>query len=508
MLEYKTYKKLSQRRIKGAGEFMLFNSIQFMLFFPVVAAIYFILPSQRFRRWFLLAASCYFYMSFIPVYIVILIIGGVFDFAGSNLIEKYSDKPEIKKICLAVPIVIELALLAYFKYAYFTADIINFFGLKIGLDTLVLPKIILPIGISFHTFQGIGYMVDVYYGKVKAQKDPVTYTLFLMFFPQLVAGPIERTQNLMPQFYENHYLTYKNLSQGGRLMLWGMVKKILIADNLAIFVDAVYKSPQDYGGAGIYIAVIFFAFQIYCDFSGYSDIAIGAAQIMGFRLMKNFDMPYFATSMTNFWRKWHISLSTWFRDYIYIPLGGNRVSRPRWCLNQMITFTVSGLWHGASFTFVIWGFLHGLILIVEKLTENIRKKISGFLKFGRLNFIKTFLCVCYTFCVTCITWVLFRSDTLDDALYILKRVFSGLSEFMPVNKIAEMFAGIPRQKLYVSIFGIILLLAADFLCKKSDFRTAAGKIPVYARIPMYAFLICLILIFGAYETKSFIYFQF
>jgi D-alanyl-lipoteichoic acid acyltransferase DltB (MBOAT superfamily) len=329
-----------------------------------------------------------------------------------------------------------------------------------------------------------------------------------MFFPQLVAGPIERTQNLMNQFYEKHHLSYKNLSEGGRMMVWGMVKKILIADNLAKFVDAVYKSPQSYGTTGIYIAVIFFAFQIYCDFSGYSDIAIGAAQIMGFRLMKNFDMPYFATSMTNFWRKWHISLSTWFRDYIYIPLGGNRVSRPRWCLNQMITFTISGLWHGASFTFITWGFLHGLILIIEKLTENIRAKISGFLKFGKLSFIKTFICVCYTFFVTCITWILFRADNFGDAFYILKRVFTGLPEFMPISKAAEMFEGIPRQNLYVAVFGIILLLVSDFLCRKSDFRTAAGKIPVYARIPMYAALICLILVFGAYESKSFIYFQF
>jgi len=494
---------LDERRIC-----VLFNSIEFLLFFPIVVTVYFILPSQRFRRWFLLLASCYFYMSFIPAYVVILIISGFVDYVGSNLIEKHRDNPKIKRLCLLVPIIIDLALLGYFKYSYFTADIINFFGLKFGLDTIVLPKIILPIGISFHTFQGMGYMIDVYRGKIKAQKDPLTYTLFLMFFPQLVAGPIERTQNLMNQFYEDHRLTYKNLSEGGRMMLWGMVKKILIADNLAIFVDAVYKSPQDYGNTAIYIAVIFFAFQIYCDFSGYSDIAIGAAQIMGFRLMKNFDMPYFATSMTNFWRKWHISLSTWFRDYIYIPLGGNRVSRPRWCLNQMITFSISGLWHGASFTFIIWGFLHGLILIAEKLTENIRKKISGAIKLGRLSPVKTFLCVCYTFFATCITWILFRSDTFGDAFYILGRVFSGLPEFVSLNGAAAMFPGIPRQNLYVAVFGIVGLLVADFLCRKSDFRTVAEKIPIYARIPLYALLVCLILVFGAYETKSFIYFQF
>ncbi|MCL2814284.1 MAG: MBOAT family protein [Oscillospiraceae bacterium] len=495
---------------------MLFNSIEFILFFPTVVIIYFLLPFKlkirtkelEVRNWFLLLASCYFYMSFIPVYIFILIIDGFVDYTGTFFIEKYRDNPKLKKLFFILPLVIDLSVLVYFKYAYFTTGIINFFGLKMGMNAIVLPDIILPIGISFHTFQGIGYLIDVYKGKVKVERNPVTYTLFLMFFPQLVAGPIERTANLMNQFKEKHYLTYLNISQGGRMMLWGMVKKILIADNLAIFVDAVYKSPQDFGGAAIYIALIFFAFQIYCDFSGYSDIAIGAAQIMGFKLMKNFDMPYFADSITNFWRKWHISLSTWFRDYIYIPLGGNRVSRPRWCLNQIITFSISGLWHGASFTFIIWGFLHGILIIIDKLMENIKKKISDFINLGKLNFIKTFLSVCLTFCITCITWILFRADSFGDALYILKNVFSGLPKFESINKTAELFSGIPRQNLYVSIFCIILLLAMDFICRKSDFRTVIGKVPVFVRLPVYALLVCLILVFGAYENKSFIYFQF
>lgn len=486
---------------------MLFNSIEFMIFFPAAVTIYFILP-YKFRKVFLLAASCYFYMSFIPAYVIILIISGFVDYTGSHLIEKYRDNKNLKKLFFILPVIIDLGLLAYFKYAYFITGIINFFGIKIGMDTIVLPQIILPIGISFHTFQGMGYMIDVYKGKIKAVKNPVTYTLFLMFFPQLVAGPIERPENLINQFGEKHYLSYINISQGGRMMLWGMFKKILIADNLAMFVDAVYKSPHDYGGTAVYIAVVFFAFQIYCDFSGYSDIAIGAAQIMGFRLMRNFDMPYFASSMTNFWRKWHISLSTWFRDYIYIPLGGNRVSRPRWCLNQIITFSISGLWHGASFTFIIWGFLHGLLLIAEKFTENIRKKISGFIKLGRFDFIKTFLCVCVTFCITCVTWILFRADTFSDAFYIAGKIFSGLPKLMSIDKAAELFAGIPRQNLYTAVFGIVILLAVDFLCRKSDFKTAIEKIPVYARIPIYAALICMILVFGAYEAQSFIYFQF
>ena len=486
---------------------MLFNSIEFLLFFPVVVIIYFALP-HKFRNLFLLAASCYFYMSFIPAYIIILVISGFVDYAGSNLIDKYKDDKKLKKLFLLIPVILDLLILGYFKYAYFTAGIINFFGLKIGLGAIVLPDIILPIGISFHTFQGMGYMIDVYKGNIKAEKNPVKYTLFLMFFPQLVAGPVERAKNLMSQFDERHYLSYENISQGGRMMLWGMVKKILIADNLAMYVDAVYKSPESFGTAGIYIAVIFFAFQIYCDFSGYSDIAIGAAQIMGFNLMKNFNMPYFALSMTDFWRRWHISLSTWFKDYIYIPLGGNRVSRLKWCRNQFITFSVSGLWHGASFTFVIWGMLHGLVLIAEGLSSNIRKKISAKINLGKLNFIKKIPCLCYTFFVTCITWILFRAETFGDAFYIIKRLFSGIPDFLPLDKTAALFDGIPRMNLYASVFGLALLLTVDFLCRKSDFKTAAGKIPVFARVPLYAAFICLILIFGAYESKSFIYFQF
>jgi len=291
-------------------------------------------------------------------------------------------------------------------------------------------------------------------------------------------------------------------------MLWGMFKKIVIADTLAMFVDAVYASPEISCTTAVYIAVIFFSFQIYCDFSGYSDIAIGAAQIMGFRLMQNFDMPYFATSMTNFWRKWHISLSTWFRDYVYIPLGGNRVSRPRWCLNQIITFGISGLWHGANFTFIIWGLLHGILLIAEKYTENIRAKISDFIKLGRFDFIKTLFSIFCTFCITSITWILFRADTFGDAFLMIRKVFSGLPEFASISKTAELFAEIPRQSLYIATFGVIILLITDFLCRKSEFRVAFDKIPAFVRIPVYALLICLILVFGAYEAQSFIYFQF
>jgi D-alanyl-lipoteichoic acid acyltransferase DltB (MBOAT superfamily) len=468
----------------------------------------------KIRNWLLIAASCYFYMSFIPVYILILAVNTLADYAGSHLITKYWENKKLKILFFVLPLVINVGILIYFKYMYFIGGIIDFFGMKIGFDAIVLPKIILPIGISFHAFQSMGYLIDVYIGKIKAEKNLGTFALFLMFFPQLVAGPIERTENLMGQFAEKHRLSYKNISQGGRMMLWGMVKKILIADNLALFVDAVYKSPQDYGNAAVWIAAVFFAFQIYCDFSGYSEIAIGAAQIMGFKLMKNFDTPYFATSMTAFWRRWHISLSTWFKDYVYIPLGGNRVSRPRWCLNQIITFSISGLWHGASFTFVIWGFLHGLLLIIEKLASGLRAKVSGIIervKIGSFNPIRpftAFLCVCYTFFVSCFLWVLFRAESFGDAFYVIKTMFSGLPKYESFGETAKLFANVPRVGIYAACFGIIMLLLVDFLCRKSDFRTALEKVPFFARLPVYALFVILILVFGAYETKSFIYFQF
>ncbi|MCL2773697.1 MAG: MBOAT family protein [Oscillospiraceae bacterium] len=488
---------------------MLFNSIKFMIFFPIVVIVYYLLPNVRLRKYFLLAASCYFYMSFIPVYIFILLCSTLVDYAGSNLMAKYGvNNQKLKKFFLIAPIVIDVGLLLYFKYMNFFTGIISFFGVEMGMAAIPPFNIILPIGISFHIFQSMGYLIDVYRGKVQPQKNIATFALFVMFFPQLVAGPIERTENLMPQFGEKHYLSYINLSQGGRMMLWGMVKKVFIADNLSLFVDTVYKSPHSYGTSAIYIAVIFFAIQIYCDFSGYSDIAIGAAQIMGFKLMRNFNTPYFSTSITVFWRRWHISLSTWFKDYIYIPLGGNRVSRPRWCFNQIVTFLISGLWHGANFTFIVWGFMHGLLGVIEHLTVNIRKKISGFIRLGVFNFIKTFICICYTFCVTCILWILFRSDTFGDAFYIVKQVFSGLPKFASIDKTAALFTNIPRQNLYTAIIGIILLLIVDILCRKSDFRTAIEKVPVFARIPIYSLFICLIIVFGAYQSKSFIYFQF
>ena len=402
---------------------MIFNSLEFLLFFPVVVIIYYILPQQKYRLWFLLAASCYFYMSFIPVYVIILIISGFVDYTGSNLIEKYRHNAKIKRLCFLIPIIVDLTLLGYFKYAYFTSDIINFFGFKIGLDPIVLPKIILPIGISFHTFQGIGYMIDVYKGKVAVEKNPVTYTVYLMFFPQLVAGPIERPDNLLPQLKRKHDLDADNFKEGMRIMFRGFIKKLVVADLSAQFVNAVYNDPASATGPLVILATVLFAFQIYCDFSGYTDIAIGCARMMGIRLIKNFDRPYVSKSIKEFWSRWHISLSSWFRDYLYIPLGGNRVKVPRYLLNIMIVFLVSGLWHGADWTFIIWGALHGFYQITEYLTRNVRAGAYKRLNIDQNGRLASAWKNALTFILVCFAWIFFRANNVSELGILLNRLF-------------------------------------------------------------------------------------
>ena len=338
---------------------MLFNSIEFLIFFPVVIAVYFLLP-YKLRRYFLLAASCFFYMSFIPKYILILLFTTIVDYTGARLIEKFRDRKKLSKTFFIIALTCNIGLLVWFKYLGVIGDTINFFGRMISLKTIVVPEIALPIGISFHTFQSMGYLIDTYTGKEKAEKSFIDFALFLMYFPQLVAGPIERSRNLFSQLKADHDLKAENVSIGGRKMLWGMFKKVVVADNLALFADTMFDHPGSFGGLGTLIGVLCFTVQIYCDFSGYSDIAIGCAKVMDIDLMMNFDTPYFSHTTPEFWRRWHISLSTWFRDYVYIPLGGNRVSKPRWVFNQLFTFTVSGVWHGAGYTYVLWGFINGV----------------------------------------------------------------------------------------------------------------------------------------------------
>jgi len=384
---------------------MLFNSLEFILFFIVVVAAYYLMP-HRFRWFFLLAASCYFYMAFVPVYILILFSTIIVDYTAGIMIEKSEGRA--RKLWLAFSVIVTILILAVFKYYNFLVENLNALGFwtgyPIGLKEL---SILLPIGLSFHTFQSLSYVMEIYYGRQKAERNFGIYSLYVMFFPQLVAGPIERPQNLLGQFREVHRIDWERIGSGLRLMLMGFFKKLVIADRLASVADPVFNDPQGFGTVGVAIAAVCFSFQIYCDFSGYTDIARGTARILGFELMRNFNMPYLAASISDFWRRWHISLSTWFKDYLYFPLGGSRVSVPKVCRNLMIVFVVSGIWHGASWNFAVWGALHGLLMVAGLL----------FATYLPTTFkLPQFIRVAFTFAIVTFAWIFFRSPTWQSFL--------------------------------------------------------------------------------------------
>lgn len=484
---------------------MLFNSLHFLVFFIVVTSLYFIMQ-HRYRWFMLLVASCYFYMAFVPIYILILGFTIVIDYFAGIWIEKSQGKK--RKLFLIASLIANIGVLAVFKYYNFINENITVLLSSFGFSNPApYLSILLPIGLSFHTFQAMSYTIEVYRGHQKAEYNFGIYSLYVMFYPQLVAGPIERPQNLLHQFSEKHYFDYDRITSGLRLMAWGLFKKVVIADRLAVYVDTVYDNPYTYNSLTLIIATFFFAFQIFCDFSGYSDMAIGAARIMGFKLMKNFDMPYHSKSISEFWKRWHISLSTWFRDYLYISLGGNRVSVLRWCFNLSFVFLISGLWHGANWTFVIWGALHGFYLVFALMTEKIRIKINdklGLRKFGFLQIITTFLLVA-------LAWIFFRADNMATAFYILKNMFAGIPEliqgFINKQEILE-FAGLTKKDMALSFLLIILLESVHSLQKKINVHEIFVSKPAYFRWAVYFTLIIAIVSFGVFENRQFIYFQF
>ncbi|MCB0338516.1 MAG: MBOAT family protein, partial [Bdellovibrionales bacterium] len=398
---------------------MLFNSIEFLIFFPFVALLYFLSPHSK--RWIvLLAASCYFYMAFVPVYILILSFTILIDYFVGRYLEVVEGKR--RKQLLVASLFANLGVLFAFKYFEFFSENVNlalqFIGLTQWIPTF---KILLPIGLSFHTFQSLSYIIEVYLGRQKAEKHLGYYALYVMFFPQLVAGPIERPQHLLHQLHEKHKPNLDRTIEGLKLIVWGFFKKIVVADRLALFVDEIYGAPQSFSGAPLIIATYFFAFQIYCDFSGYSDIAIGSARILGIDLMQNFRTPYFSKSIAEFWRRWHISLSTWFRDYLYIPLGGNRGSTFMWCRNLLIVFILSGIWHGANWTFAVWGLLHGMFLVCAVGSKRVLSRVRENLYVPSLpGFVKILI----TFHIVLLSWIFFRANSISDACYVLYHLFS------------------------------------------------------------------------------------
>ena len=483
---------------------MLFNSISFACFYVIVTALYFILP-HKFRWALLLMASCYFYMAFVPIYILILGFTIIVDYFAGILIEKNSGR--YRKMLLIISLVSNLGILMFFKYFNFLNTnlslLLNNFNYQNPTPYL---SILLPIGLSFHTFQAMSYNIEVYRGHQKAERHFGIYSLYVMFYPQLVAGPIERPQNLLHQFRKNHKFNYDQVTSGLKLMAWGLFKKVVIADRLATFVNLVYDDPRNADTLSLLIATVFFAFQIFCDFSGYSDIAIGAAKTMGFRLMKNFNRPYQASSIEEFWKRWHISLSSWFKDYLYIPLGGNRVTIPRWYLNLFIVFLISGIWHGANWTFIVWGALHGFYLVFGLITKRFRTRIARWLRLDKLHFIS----VIVTFTLVSFAWIFFRSPDLHTATFIGKRLIKGTPDILRnlMHRKLNITVRYDRMTLYLSFLLIAFLETIHFIQSRINLSKFLKESPAYVRWSAYYVLIAIILLFGVFNNSQFIYFQF
>lgn len=467
---------------------MLFNSIDFLVFFALFFPLFFFLPG-KYRKVLLFVGSCVFYMWFVPYYILILFVTILIDYYAAIAIERKASWRK-KKTVLLIGILNTCLVLFFFKYYNFFIESLNF----LGLTHIPHWNIILPIGLSFHVFQSLSYVVEVYRGNIKAEKNLLTYANFVMMFPQLVAGPIERAQNLLPQLRKcDHVITYRDILTGGTRFAWGLFKKVVVADALGSFVDSVYDNYGAQDGMLLIIGTVFFAIQIYCDFSGYSDMAIGVARMLGFRFKENFNLPYFATSITDFWRRWHISLSTWLRDYLYIPLGGNRNGKWMTYRNLMLTMLLGGLWHGASWNFVIWGGLHGLYLAFERVTgikkrqKSIIGKIAGWV---------------ITFALVCFAWIFFRSETFTQAKDIISSIFSNSSwhAVYTIDKIV--WAPL--------LYGIVLLFLIDgFVIRKYRFDDIFEKKYGDAILAGFCtFFFVFVFLFGNSPNNQFIYFQF
>jgi alginate O-acetyltransferase complex protein AlgI len=488
---------------KNDGPDMLFNSVAFLIFFPVVTLLYFLLP-QGWRWLHLLVASCIFYVAFIPVYILILFFTIVIDYFAGIYIARAKDKRRRKQLLL-LSLVANIGVLAVFKYYNFFIGNMNDLLLTLGIAARQLPylAIILPIGLSFHTFQAMSYTIEVYRGHQQAERHFGIYALYVMFYPQLVAGPIERPQNLLHQFREKHEFDSQQLLDGLRLMLWGFFKKLVIADRLSVYVDTVFSHPGDYHYGNLILATLFFTIQIYCDFSGYSDIAIGAARTMGFRLMTNFNRPYFARNIQEFWKRWHISLSTWFKDYVFIPLGGSRRGLALTCRNTAIVFLLSGFWHGANWTFIVWGALHAVFMIFYLVYKHRwHRQYRG-------NRALNLLSITATFALVSLAWVFFRANHVSDAFLIVRHMLTGYDAvpFQLVlknvaNNSAIVFTHAGLLVAAVMIFGMLLLerrLASDLFVLNR--RPAAD-------IAFCSLTLSCIVLFGVFQSHSFIYFQF
>ncbi len=485
---------------------MLFNSFEFLLFFPIVTLIYFLLP-HKFRWFHLLIASCVFYMAFIPVYILILFLTIIVDYIAGIMIENAEGRR--RKLFLAMSIVANVGILGFFKYYNFFIDNVNHVFLWTHISANIpFLKIILPIGLSFHTFQAMSYTIEVYRGNQRSERHFGIYALYVMFYPQLVAGPIERPQNMLHQFHEKHEFEYDEVVAGLRMMLWGVFKKAVIADRLAVFTDPVFNNPYAYSATVMVIATVFFAFQIFCDFSGYSNIALGAARVMGFKLMVNFNWPYSAKSISEFWRRWHISLSTWFSDYIYNPIS---VSLRDYGLlavvvASVITFFISGIWHGAAWHYIVWGGLHGVAIAYEVVTRKTRKKFFKKIPVWAGNIIG----LTCTFSYVCFSYIFFRANNLKDAFYIVRKIPTAFSECAVMLKghLPLLHMPLSSARVILCVLAIGILELVHIIQNKRSLNIVLQNQPWYLRWGIYYLFVFMILYMGVFQNRQFIYFQF
>lgn len=500
---------------------MLFHSVSFLVFFPIVVMVYFLIP-RRVKHLWLLGASYYFYMSWNPGYALLMLGVTVITYGGGLFLAVCGRKSDrrakgVKAVCLTGCIALILGVLFVFKYYAFTAESIEkIFALFHIVVRMPAFDVLLPVGISFYTFQGIGYMIDVYRGEIPAEKNFPCYALFLSFFPQLVAGPIERSRNLLHQIREPQVFDAGRVKDGLLLMGWGFFQKLVIADRIAILVDEVYGNYWNYSGLQLLLATVLFAFQIYCDFGGYSDIAVGAARVMGFTLTKNFRSPYCAATVSEFWRCWHISLTTWFRDYIYIPLGGNRCGKWRKYRNLLLTFTISGLWHGARWNYIVWGGLNGLYQIAGDLTRPLRARLQEKLHIRtECGSYRLFRCL-VTFAAVDFSWFFFRAEGLKIALQMLCHGFRNiglLTFFDPENLLGINTMVLSEKNFVVMLLCSMLLMWVDSRKRRGAvFKEILARQNIWFRWMVYYGLIFAILIFGIYgseyDASAFIYFQF
>ncbi len=491
---------------------MLFNSLAFAVFLPIVFLLYWCVP-EKYKWWLLLLAGCYFYLGFGLRNFTFLALVTVISYLCALKLNP-SDKKK-SRIYLWITLMVSLGLLVFFKYFNFIgntiSDILSLFTISF---TPAVLKIAAPVGISFYTFKVVSYMLDVYNGKIKAQRSFGKYAAYVSFFPQVASGPIERPDSFFSSLEKEKHFSYEYVTEALKLMAWGFFTKMIIADKLAGYVNKVFSNVESFSGFSLMAAAFLFSIQIYCDFAGYSDIANGTARLFGYKGAENFKSPYFASSVKEFWGRWHISLSSWFRDYVYIPLGGNRAGTFKYACNIIITFLVSGLWHGAAWTFIIWGAMHGVVQVIETLVHNWWAKLKGrdpkdksYAKKGLIKWIS----VAGVFVFATIAWVFFKAESLSDAFYVLSNMFAGITSPIGYVKGGLNALGINSSMFIHLVIIIAMLIVHDFLNLKHDVIKRMNRLPIVIRWIIYVIFIDLMIIwflqYGA-DSGSFVYFQF